>query len=190
MLSKAGATDINDWRKDKGPKFAVDSLLPDEMPERIAPVSLVLASATPRYGFLWSTNKRLLFSGIIKGYFSKNQPVFREYAYRSIADIEFVKSNFFREARIILHLSTTPASGGEVKVAFGSVADNAKLQAFVDYIRNKIANPEPTASDIASAVVAEDDDLVVKLERLAQLKSQGTITEQEFLAAKKKLLEP
>ncbi len=187
---EAGATDIDSLlEKDKGVKFAFDSLLPDELPERITPVWLELASATPRYGFLWGTNKRLLFAGIIKGYFSKTKAVFREYAYRSIADVEFVKGSFFREARIILHLSTTPASGGEARVAFGSLANNARLQAFVDYLRSRIANPEAAASDMSSPVAAEDDDLVVKLERLAQLKSQGTITEQEFLAAKKKLLE-
>jgi hypothetical protein len=187
---EAGATDIDNLlEKDKGVKFAFDSLLPDELPERIIPVSLELVADTPRYGFLWGTNKRLLFAGIIKGYFSKTKAIFREYAYRRITDVEFVKGNFFREARIILHFSTTAESGGEAKVVFGSLADNIRLQTFVDYLRGKVANPEAVASDMSSPSAGEDDDVVVKLERLARLKSQGTITEQEFLAAKKKLLE-
>jgi hypothetical protein len=187
---EAGTTDIDDLlEKDKGLKFAVDSLQADEVPERITPVSLELASALSSYGFLWSTSQRLLFSGIIKGFFTRTKPIFREYSYRSIADIQLVKGNLFREARIILHLSTTPASGDKAKVAFGSVVGNAKLQEFVDYIRDKIANPQAATSGVSSSVLAEGDDLVIKLEHLARLKSQGAITEQEFLAAKKKLLE-
>jgi hypothetical protein len=184
------ATDIDDLlEKDKGIEFAVDSLRPDEMPERIMPVSLGLEPGWTCYGFLWVTSQRLLFSGTTRYLLAKPKPWFREYSYRSIASVQFTKGSFFREAQIVLHLSETTASGGAVKVIFGSVVENAKLQEFADYIRDKIAHPGATMSDVTASVLADDDDLVVKLERLARLKSQGAITEEEFLAAKKRLLE-
>ncbi|HEU0042520.1 MAG TPA: SHOCT domain-containing protein [Jiangellaceae bacterium] len=49
--------------------------------------------------------------------------------------------------------------------------------------------PPPTpAPQPAAAGVGEQDPLMAKLEGLAQLRSQGVLTEEEFAAAKAKLL--
>jgi hypothetical protein len=149
---EVGGIDIDDLlEKDKGLRFAVDALRPDEMPERIMPVSLGLGAGWSCYGYLWVTSQRLFFSGATKSLLAKPKSWFREYFYQHIAAVHFTKGSFFREAKIILCLSDASALGGAVKVVFGSVVENTKLQEFVDYIRDKIADPGGTTGDASSS---------------------------------------
>lgn len=50
------------------------------------------------------------------------------------------------------------------------------------------AAPAPAAAPPAAPVAADEDDVVAKLERLADLRAKGLLTDDEFLAAKAKAL--
>ncbi|MCU0272352.1 MAG: SHOCT domain-containing protein [Acidimicrobiales bacterium] len=50
------------------------------------------------------------------------------------------------------------------------------------------APPPPAAPPPAAPAASADDDVVAKLERLADLRAQGLLTDDEFLAAKAKAL--
>ena len=61
-------------------------------------------------------------------------------------------------------------------------AQEAQQNAQIDQLQNQQAAPPPPAGGIS-------DDLVSQLEKLGKLKDEGVLTQDEFDAQKKKLLE-
>jgi hypothetical protein len=172
------------FAKDKSINFAVDYLQAGELPERTTLVSLVISSGHSVFGFLWLTNRRLFFAAAQSGLFMKPKPVYREYLYHDIHSVQFEKSRSFHSAKITLHMDETEQN--KPIVVFESIVDNDRLQAIIDYLQYKLANPHALAAPVEEAT---DGDFIDGLERLRQLRDQGTITDAEFEAGKKKLLD-
>ncbi|HVO41943.1 MAG TPA: SHOCT domain-containing protein [Aggregatilineales bacterium] len=172
---------------DRSIKYALEAFRPDEIPEHGMLVSLEVTGTSAFYGFLWITNRHLLFAGAVGGFLVKPRPVYRDYTYRSIRNVRFLEGRRFQGAKIILEIADSPE-----KVVFASIAKNDRLQKFVDYLQARIAgkaSPATPDADEALESAMGNSDFIVGLERLNQLKSQGALTEEEFQAAKKKLLD-
>jgi hypothetical protein len=172
--------------KNKTVEFAIDFFQADEIPEKAIDVDFEyqddLDTKTSK-GFLWSTSKRVFFAGKAGGgLFKRSQPYYREFPYGSIARIEFERGGLLSSGKITLHISTTSAQGRVTQVCFSGARSKDKLQEFADYVIRKINTPvAPQAS--------RESDFIAQLERLGKLKAKGLLTEEEFQAAKKKLLD-
>jgi hypothetical protein len=60
---------------------------------------------------------------------------------------------------------------------------------FVEYVRARITPAsESTAPKTLAPTSTDTDDFISKLERLAALKAQGILTDEEFLEQKAKIL--
>ncbi len=182
------------FEKDKSIHFAMDYLEPGELPERTTLASLVISPGHTIFGFLWVTNRRLFFAASQSGLFMKPRPVYRNYPYLDIRSVEFEKSHSFHAAKIKLHLDETRFD--RPVVVFESIVTDDRLQSFVDYLQKRLANPHgfppgeaasPEEEETTGA--ATDDDFIGGLERLRRLREQGALTDAEFEAAKKKLLD-
>jgi len=154
----------------------------DELPEKVLDVEYTW-DETP--GYLWVTNKRVVFVGA-KSLIGK-EPVYKEFMYGSItAIIHNKKLGGFD--KIVLSVSTSVASGHVEQVEFKltSNAKREKVIEFVEYVRTKVANWSGTSS--RDTPNKEESDLVGELERLGKLRHKGLISEDEFQVAKRKLL--
>lgn len=181
---------VNSYFKDKEVQFAIDFLQANEQPEMIVRGSTAGEYEEPVSGYLWCTNVRLFFAGA-KGSILK-KPVYEEFHYGSIATVVYKPNRLggLVGGELILHMSTTSAHGrvAQRKYSLSSTYGEHKNQAFVDYLRRRIDSLHPT-SVTGSVPQAIKTDLVEQLERLGELKTQGLITEEEFQAAKKRLLQ-
>ncbi|MCM0757404.1 SHOCT domain-containing protein [Sporomusa sphaeroides DSM 2875] len=87
------------------------------------------------------------------------------------------------------------AGGNKKEVCFACVladgrkfiakSDTKTYQKFVTFV---MANPPAAVQELAASSIENDDDIISKLERLAKLKEQGILTEQEFAEQKAILL--
>ncbi len=170
--------------KDQGIKFALEAFQPDEAPERALFVSLAKSARIGSFGFLWCTNRRVLFVSAVGGLFMKPRAVYKEFHYRTLRQVEFEKSTRFQGAKLVISSAENP----EITV-FESIAKNELIQDFVDYLNEKIAHPRFTSSTEIAVPSADEETLVDHLERLSRLKAEGNLSEEEFEAAKKKLLD-
>lgn len=168
---------------DKGLKYAIAAFKLEEIPERVMLVSMQYQAAVSLVGFLWITNRRLLFVTAIGNATIGSHPLYREISYSSIRKIIFEQSHWFQNAKLILHLDSE-------KVLFESIVKPQPLQQFVDYLREKVADPRSLAPDTETMFAEETTniDLISELERLNNLKKEHAVTEEEFEIAKKKLL--
>ena len=129
-------------------------------------------------GILVATNSRLIFvdKGLIFGLKVEDFPLDK------ITSIQY-------STGILLGKLTIFASGNKAII---DNVDKVQVRVFGDFVRNKISaesSEEPVKTDFsANENVQNQDDIVSKLERLAKLKEQGVLTEEEFLELKKKLL--
>jgi len=77
------------------------------------------------------------------------------------------------------------------QAAFESQAQLAQMQADMDAMKSQQVAPAPApapAPAVASAPAAGGGDLLAELSKLADLKAAGVLTDEEFSAAKAKLL--
>jgi len=74
------------------------------------------------------------------------------------------------------------------QAAFESQAQMAEMQAQLAAMQAQQAPPPPPAPAAPSAAPAAGDDLMAKLQQLADLKAAGILDDAEFAAAKAKLL--
>jgi Short C-terminal domain len=79
------------------------------------------------------------------------------------------------------------------QAAFESQAQVADMQAQLDAMQAQQAQqaappPPPAAAPAAPAVAPAGDDLMAQLSKLADLKAAGVLSDEEFAAAKAKLL--
>ena len=72
------------------------------------------------------------------------------------------------------------------QAAFQSQAELAEMQAQMAALQAQQAAPPVVATPVAAAAPA--DDLMGQLERLASMKAAGVLSDEEFAAAKAKLL--
>jgi hypothetical protein len=131
-------------------------------------------------GILVATNNRLVFvdKGILFGLKVEDFP------YDKISSIQY-------ETGIIMGQLTIFTSGNK------AIIDNvvkAKVRVFGDAVRAKISAPKaaPTSQPVINVhsipAPQENVNVAEQLERLAKLKEQGILTEEEFAGQKKKLL--
>jgi len=170
-------------------RFAEEFMALNEIPEMILRVSST-GDTSVGEAFLIATNERLFYSGGTgKGMLQSAKPDCREYAYRGIAKIQFEQGNAFKSSSLTFHVPTKAAKGNITKVTFKTFNIKEDIQRFVEYVRKKMTTVNRSIGAADSQPAPDDQDFVEKLERLGSLKNQGLITEDEFTAAKKKLLD-
>lgn len=178
-----GPNEINSLvETDKSISYAMAAFGAGEMPERAMLMALHYSASVPVHGFLWITNRRLLFVAAIRGL--KPHPFYREIAFADIERILFDRSRWFQVAKLTLNVTGLPEP-----IVFESIIKNELLQQFVDHLQNKVANPQ-AAGQVDENIESpeQDEDFVAKLERLSRLNALGMLADAEFEAAKKKLL--
>jgi hypothetical protein len=77
---------------------------------------------------------------------------------------------------------------GIVGVAATAKVVSNRTQAKADAEREAQAAAAPAAAPAAAAPAAAGDDMVAQLQKLADLKAAGVLSEEEFAAAKAKVL--
>ncbi len=127
-------------------------------------------------GILVATNRRLVFvdKGLLFGLKVEDFP------YDKISSIQY-------ETGILFGKLTIFTSGNK------AIIDNvlkAKVRVFGDSVRAKISAPKETSTPINQPIISHNPlDVADQLEKLAKLKSQGILSEEEFMQQKKKILE-
>lgn len=139
----------------------------DELPEKIVQGMYNNAS-----GLLVATNKRLIF--IDKGLFSLKV---EDFPYDKITSIQY-------STGLLMGAIEIYASGNKAEIK-GVSKDQVKP--FAEYVRARITAPRSHAS-YEAATKAATDDVITQIEKLAKLKEQGIITEDEFVTKKQNLL--
>jgi hypothetical protein len=95
-------------------------------------------------------------------------------------------------ARTAVVAGTATAVSGRVQRRQAEKFAERDAQIYADrqaaYQQQQYAAAPPAAPPPAAPAASADDDVVAKLERLADLRAQGLLTDDEFLAAKAKAL--
>jgi hypothetical protein len=127
-------------------------------------------------GILVATNKRLIFidKGLVFGLKVEDFP------YDKISSIQY-------STGIMLGKLTIFASGNKAII---DNVDKKRVRAFGDYLRNKITPNDSSlnTTPISNSDNKNQDDILTKLERIAKLKEQGILSEEEFIQQKQKIL--
>lgn len=158
------------WLKQRHVKDVPTYLDEDEWPEAVL---FGKPNSFGAWGGLWATNKRLLW--IHRSLWGLGV---QDYTYQKINSIGFSPSGI---GVINISLSGQLLSFGLFEV------DKKAAPRFMKHVRAKIADISTPASK-ETAPQPKEPGLITQLERLSQLRSQGMISEEEFEAAKRKLL--
>lgn len=125
-------------------------------------------------GIVVATNKRILF--LNKGILSSQ---IEDFAYNKISSIQCNKG--IALASLVIY------TAGNKAVIDSMGKEDA--QYFADCIRARISQEDKAVnSQQGNNNIANNDDVVSKLERLAKLKEQGLLTDEEFAQQKAKIL--
>lgn len=121
-------------------------------------------------GILVSTNRRLVFvdKGLLYGLKVEDFPLDK------ITTIQYETGLLLGEIKI-------HTSGNIAKI---DNVEKATARAFAEFVRNKLSQPKETTAPIINI----QPDVYDQLEKLAKLKEQGILTQEEFDTHKKKLL--
>lgn len=135
--------------------------------------SKILGSDTVKNGILVVTENRVVFYGkkLFNGYDMESFPL------SNISSIE--KSKGFMGSSITVY-----TSGNSFKLKWINKGD---IEKFSEYINSKIGKPIETKI-VATLDTITKDDKFDKLNKLAELKKNGIITDEEFEQEKKKIL--
>jgi len=129
-------------------------------------------------GILVATNKRLIF--VDKGMFYGVRV--EDFPYDNITSIQY-------ETGLISGEITVYASGNKAEIKY---LDKGRTRDFAEYVRARTTATSKNASSPATTVVPPPlppaDELIARLERLAKLKADGILTEEEFKIQKAKIL--
>lgn len=126
-------------------------------------------------GILVATNKRLIFvyKGLMWGLKVEDFP------FDKISSIQYELGMITGDLIIF-------ASGNEAKI---KAVANDRCRQFCENVRELISTPKENAPDNKNtAPNSGSNDILEQLERLSKLKEAGALTDEEFVAAKKKLL--
>lgn len=132
--------------------------------------SKILNKDTVRNGIFIATEKRVIFYA--KKMFGYDMEVF---PYNNISSIEMSKG-------MTGHTISLFTSGNKVKMKWINYGDIPK---FVELVNEAIQKKNSFAQ---TAATTSSDDITEQLTKLAALKDQGILTEEEFTAKKKQLL--
>lgn len=128
----------------------------------------LMGNDTVRNGIFLATNKRVLFYA--KKMFGYDLEVF---PYSNISSIEMSKG-------LMGHTITLFASGNKVHMKWISQGD---IQKFVNYIKENLGKKHVSEQHSTTQL-----DIPEQIKKLAELKEQGILTEEEFLSKKTALL--
>ena len=146
----------------------------NELPQILAESETIDNIAQGTYnngqGILVSTNRRLVFvdKGLLYGLKVEDFPLDK------ITTIQYETGLLLGEIKI-------HTSGNIAKI---DNVEKATARAFAEFIRNKLSQPKETTAPI----IKNQPDVYDQLEKLAKLKEQGILTQEEFDTQKKKLL--
>jgi hypothetical protein len=146
----------------------------NELPQILAESETIDNIAQGTYnngqGILVSTNRRLVFvdKGLLYGLKVEDFPLDK------ITTIQYETGLLLGEIKI-------HTSGNIAKI---DNVEKATARAFAEFVRNKLSQPKETTSPI----INNQPDVYDQLEKLAKLKEQGILTQEEFDTQKKKLL--
>ena len=150
--------------------------LPDILWENESVENLIQGMYNNGNGILVATNKRLVFidKGLVFGLKVEDFP------YDKISSIQY-------STGLLLGKLTIFTSGNKAVI---DNVDKKRVRIFGDFVRNKISSKDTveTPSKQSQQKADTSDDIVSKLERLAKLKEQGILTEEEFTQQKQKIL--
>jgi hypothetical protein len=128
-------------------------------------------------GVLLATNKRLLF--VDKGMMKLRV---EDFPYDKVSSIQY-------KTGMMMGTLTIFASGNRADI---KNVPKDQVRAFGDYVRARTSGAMEHASAPPAAVPATPtpggDDVVSQLERLAKLREQGILSDEEFTAQKEKIL--
>lgn len=127
----------------------------------------VSGSLNKSKGLFLATNKRIVF--VNQGFTKLQTESFR---YDKISSVQYDRG--FLNAAVALNIAGQTVRIDGIPNAFGTT--------FSEYIRQRIEAPT------AAAAPAAGGDVVSQLERLAELRAKGVLTDEEFQAQKQKLL--
>lgn len=146
----------------------------NELPQILAESETIDNIAQGTYnngqGILVSTNRRLVFvdKGLLYGLKVEDFPLDK------ITTIQYETGLLLGEIKI-------HTSGNIAKI---DNVEKATARAFAEFVRNKLSQPKETTAPI----INNQPDVYDQLEKLAKLKEQGILTQEEFDTQKKKLL--
>ncbi len=146
----------------------------NELPQILAESETIDNIAQGTYnngqGILVSTNRRLVFvdKGLLYGLKVEDFPLDK------ITTIQYETGLLLGEIKI-------HTSGNIAKI---DNVEKANARAFAEFVRNKLSQPKETTAPI----INNQPDVYDQLEKLAKLKEQGILTQEEFDTQKKKLL--
>ena len=149
-------------------KVLPDILWEDENVER-----LVQGTYENGNGVLVATNKRLMF--VDKGITKLRV---EDFPYDKISSIQY-------KTGMMMGTITIFASGNKAEI---KNVQKDRCKDFADYVRARSSASVEHASAPASAPATGQDDVVSQLERLAKLKEQGILSDEEFATQKQKIL--
>lgn len=126
-------------------------------------------------GILVSTDRRLIFidKGLLFGLKVEDFPLDK------ITSIQYETGLMF--GKVTIHTSANIAVIDQVI--------KSQARGFAEFVRNKLSQPKQPQVVQQVVEVAPQADILGQLEKLAQLKEKGILSEDEFLEQKKKLLE-
>lgn len=102
-----------------------------------------------------------------------------DFAYNQITSMEYKTGLLLGE--IIIY-----SAGDRVRIEY---CDKSQVQAFVEYVRARMSGQSDHASAPQQNATRASNDTISQLERLADLKERGILTDEEFQAQKRKILE-
>lgn len=146
----------------------------NELPSILAPTEIIDNIVQGTYnngeGILVSTNRRLLFvdKGMLFGLKVEDFPLDK------ISSIQY-------ETGLLLGSIKVHTSGNLAKI---ENIEKASARSFAEFVRDKLSQPKDTPTTVIS-----EPNVLDQLEKLAKLKENGILSEDEFAEQKKKLLE-
>lgn len=123
-----------------------------------------------RNGIFIATDRRLVFFGKRLGGFDMEV-----FPYENISSIEFKKS-------MLGHSITFYASGNQVSMKWINKGD---VEEFVGWVKNHIGKQK---TQVSTDTVKDRHSYIADLQKLAELRDAGIITEEEFQAKKSEIL--
>lgn len=154
----------------KDPDFATKTVVSyfseDEYAEGVMYGKVAYASVLG--GGLWATNKRMIFIGISFNLFGKDNVIFKDFSYQQIVSIQQTSNQE-------LDIKLTDAN-----ISISGIKKDYNVIKFVDLIRSKV--------NLFSQENVSVPSISDELEKLALLRGKNLLSEEEFVAAKKRLL--
>jgi len=149
-----------------------------------SPSEIVLSSLPVEYDFGSSDNRGLLIATNLQVYFVKKVGVsqyYKSFSYNYMNGIFLASSGIAKKELII----QSPA----LRTKFYNILNNDRLDKFIDVVQKQMQdrkdNPKTTND---KKKLSASDDPYGDLEKIANLRDKGILSEEEFLAEKKKIL--